>query len=106
MYVIAGTIACLWVTSMFSASIFLFNRLAIPGIFVTIFQCTPVRAAWNFFLTERRCINFVNYLYAFSAINVFTDILLVVLPWPYLWKLKMPLKQRIVLCVLFAGGTG
>ena len=44
-------------------------------------------------------------LYASSAVNIATDILLCVLPLPHLWRLKMPLKQRIILCVLFAGGA-
>ncbi|KAF2661768.1 hypothetical protein K491DRAFT_385322 [Lophiostoma macrostomum CBS 122681] len=90
MYITGAVIVCLRFTSLFA----------------TVFQCTPVRAAWNFFLPKRHCINFVDYLYAFSAISVTTDIILCVLPWPYLWKLKMPRKQRIILCLLFAGGAG
>ncbi|KAF1848658.1 uncharacterized protein K460DRAFT_353613 [Cucurbitaria berberidis CBS 394.84] len=89
MYVISGVIAGLWVT----------------GVFVTIFQCSPVAGAWDFTLSPpSKCVNYVNYLYASSAVNILTDILLCILPWPHLWKLKMPLKQRITLCVLFAGG--
>lgn len=64
-----------------------------------------MEGAWDFTMTGRKCINYVDYLYASSAVNVFTDILLCVLPWPHLWKLNMPLKQRITLCVLFAGGA-
>ncbi|KAL6707604.1 hypothetical protein ACN47E_003954 [Coniothyrium glycines] len=88
MYTIAMSILALWVT----------------GVFVTVFQCQPVSGAWNFTLADRRCINYVNYLYASSAVNVLTDILLCVLPWPHLWRLNMPLKQRIILCMLLAGG--
>lgn len=63
-----------------------------------------MEGAWDFTKPDRKCINYVDYLYASSAVNVFTDILLCVLPWPHLWRLNMPLKQRITLCVLFAGG--
>ncbi|CAO2653938.1 Nn.00g106710.m01.CDS01 [Neocucurbitaria sp. VM-36] len=89
MYVISAVIAGLWVT----------------GVFVTIFQCSPVEGAWDFTISPRTCINYVNYLYASSAVNIATDILLCVLPLPHLWRLKMPLKQRIILCILFAGGA-
>ncbi|KAJ4303261.1 hypothetical protein N0V90_002154 [Kalmusia sp. IMI 367209] len=38
--------------------------------------------------------------------TVATDVLLCLMPWPYLWKLHMPKKQRVILCILFGGGTG
>jgi len=79
--------------------------LWITGVFVTIFQCRPVSGAWTFTDTNRKCINFVDYLYASSAVTVVTDLVLCVLPLPYLWRLPMPVKQRIILCVLFGGGA-
>ncbi|KAF2730897.1 hypothetical protein EJ04DRAFT_499707 [Polyplosphaeria fusca] len=90
MYVTAVIIAGLWFT----------------GVFVAIFQCTPVQAAWDFTIPNRKCINFIGYLYASSAVTVATDLVLCFLPLPYLWRLQMPLKQRVILCMLFAGGAG
>jgi hypothetical protein len=78
--------------------------LFITGVFVTIFQCRPVRGAWNFTI-EPVCVDYVTYLYASSAVNVATDILLFVLPLSHLWKLNLPRKQRVILCVLLAGGA-
>ncbi|KAL7770734.1 hypothetical protein CFE70_000673 [Pyrenophora teres f. teres 0-1] len=75
------------------------------GVFVTIFQCTPVRGAWDFTIQGRRCVNYVTYLYASSAVNVATDIVLCLLPLPHLWRLQLPLRERVVLCVLLAGGA-
>ncbi|KAI4945072.1 hypothetical protein J4E91_008049 [Alternaria rosae] len=88
MYAISVIIAGLWIS----------------GIFVTIFQCRPVQGAWDFTL-EPVCVDYVTYLYASSAVNVTTDILLCALPLPHIWRLKMPKRQRIVLCVLLAGGA-
>ncbi|KAH7361092.1 hypothetical protein BKA66DRAFT_213953 [Pyrenochaeta sp. MPI-SDFR-AT-0127] len=76
------------------------------GIFVTIFQCHPVSGAWDFTKSQAKCLDFVKYLYASSSINVATDVVLCALPCPYLWKLHMPVKQRITLCLLFTGGAG
>lgn len=105
------------------STLFVTVGLLVCGIFVTIFQCNPVSGAWEFD-AKGSCINYVDYLYASAAVNVFTDIVLCVLPIPHLWKLSksrphkgnheltssrdidMPLRQRVVLCVLFAGGAG
>ncbi|KAH7410047.1 hypothetical protein DE146DRAFT_604726 [Phaeosphaeria sp. MPI-PUGE-AT-0046c] len=87
------------------STLFVTLGLLVCGIFVPIFQCNPVSGAWEFD-AKGSCINYVDYLYASSAVNVFTDIVLCALPVPHLWRLNMPLKQRIVLCVLFAGGAG
>ncbi|RMZ69597.1 integral membrane [Pyrenophora seminiperda CCB06] len=84
---------------------FLIVGLWVAGVFVTIFQCTPVRGAWDFTIEGRRCINYVTYLYASSAVNVATDIVLCILPLPHLWRLQLPLRERVVLCVLLAGGA-
>ncbi|KAF2840842.1 hypothetical protein M501DRAFT_915793, partial [Patellaria atrata CBS 101060] len=74
------------------------------GVFVTIFQCKPVAAAWNFSIPGK-CLNFTSYLYAFSGINIITDLAVCLLPLPHLLRLKLPTRQKIILCVLFGGGT-
>ncbi|KAF2747111.1 hypothetical protein M011DRAFT_403147 [Sporormia fimetaria CBS 119925] len=78
----------------------------VTGIFVTIFQCQPVAAAWDFTIRDSRCISFVDYLYASSAISVTLDVVLCVLPWPFLWRLNMPTKQKVLLCLLLGAGAG
>ncbi|EMD66616.1 hypothetical protein COCSADRAFT_85047 [Bipolaris sorokiniana ND90Pr] len=78
--------------------------LWITGVFVTFFQCLPYYGAWDF-TVERKCIDYIAYLYASSAVNVITDIALCVLPLPYFWRLDMSRKQRIILCMLLGGGA-
>ncbi|EAT89851.1 hypothetical protein SNOG_03120 [Parastagonospora nodorum SN15] len=68
-------------------TLFIVVGLWICGIFVSLFQCDPVDQAWKID-PNRKCINYVNYLYASSAVNVFTDVVLCILPIPYLWKLS------------------
>ncbi|KAF1945858.1 hypothetical protein EJ02DRAFT_473841 [Clathrospora elynae] len=88
----------MYITSVFIAGLW------VTGVFVTIFQCRPVAGGWDFLL-PRKCIDYFGYLYASSAVNVATDVVLCSLPLPHLWRLNMPLKQRLILCVLFAGGA-
>jgi hypothetical protein len=105
MYVTLVPIAGLWATGKgHRAPCWAFVADSSLGVFVTLFQCRPLRGAWNFTI-ERTCIDYVSYLYASSVINVITDIVLCVLPLPYLMKLSMSRKQRIILCVLIGGGA-
>jgi hypothetical protein len=69
------------------ATLFITGGLWICGIFVPIFQCRPVTGAWAF-TARGSCINYVDYLYASSAVNVFTDIVLCTIPIPHLWRLR------------------
>ncbi|KAL1794317.1 hypothetical protein ACET3X_007738 [Alternaria dauci] len=90
-------------TKMYVISIIIVGHF-ITAILVTVFQCRPVRGVWDF-TVEPTCLDFVTYLYASSAVNVATDLLLLVLPLSHLWKLNLPKKQRFILCVLLAGGA-
>ncbi|KAK0629461.1 hypothetical protein B0T17DRAFT_457636, partial [Bombardia bombarda] len=78
--------------------------IGISAIFATVFQCRPVRAAWDFTVEGGQCIPFVDFLYANSAISIATDLVLIAAPLPYFWSLKLPLKQRLVICILFGVG--
>ncbi|KAH8634519.1 hypothetical protein IG631_09919 [Alternaria alternata] len=105
LYAISVIILGLFITGKTHNSSRMFTHAkASTGIFVTIFQCRPVRGAWNFTI-EPVCVDYVSYLYASSAVNVATDLLLFVLPLSHLWKLNLPRKQRVILCVLLAGGA-
>ncbi|KAK3327030.1 hypothetical protein B0T19DRAFT_151123 [Cercophora scortea] len=78
--------------------------LGLGAIFATIFQCTPVRAAWDFTITDSRCFPFIDFLYGTAAVNIVTDFILVTAPLPYFWSLNLPIKQRLLICLLFGVG--
>jgi hypothetical protein len=95
-------------------SIFSFTLLAtavvviilwVCSIFAIIFTCIPVRAAWDYTITDAKCYPVVNFFYVAAAFNIATDLLLCFLPLPALWTLSMPKAQRIVICILFSLGT-
>src|ERR1700761_5272908 len=54
MYGTAAIVATFWVCS----------------VFITIFQCNPVRAAWDFTLTNKRCIPILKYFYVAASVNI------------------------------------
>lgn len=76
----------------------------ISSIFAIIFTCIPVHAAWDYTVTGH-CYPIVDFFYASAAFNIATDIFLCILPIRTLWALVMPRLQRVILCILFCGGT-
>jgi len=82
--------------------------LFVASVPATIFQCSPVSAAWDLSRTagggDARCFTFVNFLYASTAINVTTDLVLCTAPLPYFWNLQMPRKQKAIVSALFLVG--
>lgn len=43
--------------------------------------------------------------YASGANNLITDLILLFLPMPIIWKLKLPIRQRLGLVFVFAMGA-
>ena len=87
MYALSACIVAVWICS----------------ILVTIFQCHPVRAAWDFTLT-RDCLPIVTFYYFTTAFSIFTDFLLCTLPLPVFLRLKLPPRQKFIVSMLFAIG--
>ncbi|KAH8597838.1 hypothetical protein B0O99DRAFT_470808, partial [Bisporella sp. PMI_857] len=86
----------------------------------SIFQCTPIPRAWNRGLSGT-CINLtqnwqviLSYChvhrqltprrFANAGFSIATDLIILCLPMPVLYKLKLPINQKIALMVVFALG--
>ncbi|KAI9813845.1 MAG: hypothetical protein M1827_003635 [Pycnora praestabilis] len=72
--------------------------------FSSIFQCIPVPRAYNKKIAGH-CIDLTKAWYANAAFSIVTDFLILILPMPVIWQLKMPTRQKIGLMGLFALGT-
>ncbi|KAI1311483.1 hypothetical protein F5Y03DRAFT_308211 [Xylaria venustula] len=68
-----------------------------------IFQCNPIASAWNANI-HGTCFNQAALFYANGGFNIAQDSILYVLPTRILWKMNLPLKQRIALIVVFVVG--
>ncbi|ESZ96957.1 hypothetical protein SBOR_2639 [Sclerotinia borealis F-4128] len=74
-------------------------------IITLIFQCRPVSDYWTISLIPQdNCINQKVHLLFTSICNAITDFVVVILPLQTVWKLQLPYKQRVSLCLLFAIG--
>ncbi|EFR00141.1 integral membrane protein [Nannizzia gypsea CBS 118893] len=75
-------------------------------ILVVVFTCRPVSLYWKLSILPQNCINESAHLLASGAINTATDIIVIVLPIPSVLSLSLPVRQRIVLILLFGAGFG
>lgn len=81
--------------------------LLAASVIATIFICLPIQAAWDPTLrAQAKCYQFPSFLYASTAVNIITDIVLCAAPLPYFLKLRLPRKQKAGACLLtIIGGS-
>ncbi|KAI9811260.1 MAG: hypothetical protein M1832_000939 [Thelocarpon impressellum] len=70
---------------------------------VAIFPCTPIRAFWIRDI-QRRCINVYRWAMTEAALTILTDILLLIMPMPLVWKLRISLRQKFAVSGIFILG--
>ena len=85
---VIGLIICAW---------------CIAGVLVTSFQCDPIAGVWNFEL-DATCIDPVAFTLAIALSGVLTDLIVLVLPLQMVWRLHLPIRQKLVLSVIFSLG--
>jgi hypothetical protein len=71
--------------------------------FLFIFICVPVQKLWYPDLPGR-CINQVGTWIANAVSTIATDLAILVLPMPQVWKLQLRLSEKIALTVAFSLG--
>ncbi|ROV94600.1 hypothetical protein VPNG_09203 [Cytospora leucostoma] len=76
---------------------------AITGTFLQIFQCIPIEAIWYTDLA-RRCVNISADYIAMGTINIVTDVVVLCLPMPQLWRLQMSRTRKAQLMGMFLLG--
>jgi hypothetical protein len=70
----------------------------------TVFQCSPIAFSWNKTLPMGRCFNIRAYLNSSSAPNIFTDLVVLLLPLRTVWGLKISTGRRVGLLMIFLMG--
>lgn len=74
-------------------------------IFALIFPCQPISANWDLSVTDYKCIDKAGIYLATAAVNVITDLLILIVPIPMVLCLQMPKSQKIALMIVFAVGS-
>ena len=76
-------------------------------LIVTIFQCHPVKAAWDELLVvdgKGHCMPAGTYIFSYELTNVFTDVCILCMPIYMIKKLQLPLRRKITVCGIFLLG--
>ena len=105
-YVLRAVTIC-WeigvVGDIFYPSISAWLTSAITKILATVFQCVPVSGFWNKTI-HAKCVNPKHAFLGNSIPNIATDIALLLMPVPYIWRLHRTSSQKIVLTGIFMLG--
>ena len=71
---------------------------------VEIFLCVPVQAYWNTKIPAA-CLNVKNVSLGITIINLFTDIAVLCLPIPNVWRLQLSLRTKLGILTIFLLGS-
>jgi hypothetical protein len=87
----------------------IFNIGLMIAIFITvIFQCQPISYFWTraqLNPPDGTCINTGAFYVATAGLTIFTDVLVLALPFWIFLGLKMPLRVKMALIAVFAMGA-
>ena len=72
-------------------------------ILANVFQCRPIRAGWDFFLPGH-CASLQNITIATGALNISSDLAIVVAPIPLVLRLQLRPAKMIGLLTILATG--
>lgn len=73
-------------------------------IFAQIFTCTPVEGAWNPAVVQH-CIDQTKFYYGNAIANLLTDVIILCLPLPLIWRLQMTTHRKYALSGVFLLGS-
>lgn len=72
-----------------------------------VFQCTPIHFMWSLFddpAPTGTCIDINLCGWIHGAFNLALDIWMLALPLPELLKLSLPMRKKVVVCLMFTVG--
>ena len=74
------------------------------GDLTSLLSCRPLAARWDP-AVQGNCINVTNYWRFISLANIISDVAILVIPLPIVWKLHISLPQKLGLTVVFLTGS-
>jgi hypothetical protein len=87
-------------------TLFVVNAAGFALTMVNVFQCHPLSAAFRYpSIGDASCLDIVTLYLSSSPVNVITDLAILFLPLPILTRMRLPMKQKIILVVTFSFGV-
>ncbi|RAL04833.1 uncharacterized protein BO80DRAFT_209742 [Aspergillus ibericus CBS 121593] len=69
-----------------------------------IFACNPIAKNWDVTITHGHCIDRTGFYLATAITNTVSDIILVLIPIPVVFRLRLPLVQKLGISCMFGIG--
>ncbi|KAI1178435.1 hypothetical protein F4777DRAFT_537653 [Nemania sp. FL0916] len=73
----------------------------IAVLLTTIFQCSPIAAAWDKTIPKFKCFNLASFVIGSNVPNILADVVIIILPMPLLLSLKLSPIRKLGLVGLF-----
>jgi hypothetical protein len=77
----------------------------ISDVVAGLLMCRPIAKNWNFALPGA-CGSQPKFYFSMGVINLVTDTVIIVLPMLYLFRLRMPMRRKLVAMALLSIGIG
>ncbi|KAI9844431.1 MAG: hypothetical protein M1838_002189 [Thelocarpon superellum] len=94
-----------WYRYVVRGMIFVIVGFAVASVVAMLASCTPLDKVWDLEVTWGHCTDRAKQSLASGSMNIITDVLLIILPLPVVWRLRLPLKQKLALVGVFMIGT-
>ncbi|MCJ1403525.1 hypothetical protein MMC11_006748 [Xylographa trunciseda] len=72
--------------------------------FIDIFRCAPIQRQWDPSIPGK-CFYTQHFEIPSGALNVVSDISILVLPWPLIWRLQLSTKKKLGVTAIFGVGV-
>ncbi|KAJ5607763.1 hypothetical protein N7537_004382 [Penicillium hordei] len=107
---------CLFLLRIFQAGTFRYLAYALIGTNAAIgitwasvdaFRCLPTRLTWVGWMHEEpgHCLNFIDAVLVNCLVNIFVDVILIVMPVYEVIKLQLPLRKKLTVAAMFIVGS-
>ncbi|OQE27988.1 hypothetical protein PENFLA_c005G06677 [Penicillium flavigenum] len=74
-------------------------------LLAAIFQCSPIAYTWDKTIVGGSCFNQEAFFRYVSPPNILTDVLILAMPLPYVWKLHTHIGHKVALTGVFLLGS-
>ena len=72
--------------------------------FAILFQCHPIAFYWDLTIPNGRCENQTIIFLATASLNLFLDVIIVLMPIPVVWSLQMSTLRKVAVTAIFGMG--
>ncbi|KAK7428397.1 hypothetical protein QQZ08_005016 [Neonectria magnoliae] len=76
----------------------------VPLQVIKTIVCIPISSLWDPTVRNVHCINQRKVFFCDLSLAILTDLIVLIIPIPLTWKLRMPLRKKIKILVLLSAG--